>query len=275
MQISCQLCKTKNYSVIFTKLIKKNINIEIVKCDSCDFIFNNTIIEDERLKKFIFYDYYKSKNVGHTIDKRFIKHFKKRAKNHINLIAKFYGPRFNGSVLDVGCGAGIFLNEMRKKGWDVSGIEPSNECYEYATKNYNLKIYRMLFEEFDKSEKFDLIYFSHIFDDLNDIVDVINKTKEYLTNNGKIFIEVPNYIRDKKFKLVKDGDLIENKYYFSRSSIKNLLEKNGLIIEKLISYEPIYLNTIVQYLVSPMGLLKRIFFFSNYKSHIRLIASNV
>ena len=275
MQTSCSLCNSKDYSIIFNRVIRKNINVDIVKCDSCNFIFNNTIIDEEILKNFIFDDYYKSKKIGHSIDKRFIKHFSKRAKDHTNLILKYFSPNFKGSVLDVGCGAGLFLNQIRKKGWNTTGIEPSSECYEYATKNYGLKVYRTLFEEFNNNKKFDLVYFSHIFDDLSDIISTINKIKKLLNDKGKIFIEVPNYIRDRRFKSVKDGDLIENKYYFSKLSLKNLLEKHGLVIEELVTFEPIYLNTLFQYLISPIGLLKRILIPSNYKSHIRLIAKSI
>jgi 2-polyprenyl-3-methyl-5-hydroxy-6-metoxy-1,4-benzoquinol methylase len=29
-----------------------------------------------------------------------------------------------GNVLDVGCGTGAFLNEMKTAGWQITGLEP-------------------------------------------------------------------------------------------------------------------------------------------------------
>ena len=89
---------------------------------------------------------------------------------------------------------------------------------------------------------------------------------------GKIFIEVPNWNRDKNFKTVKDGDLIENKYYFTPNSLRLLLDKNGFKVNKLITYEPIYINTLLQYFKSPISFIKKIIIPKKYKAHIRLVA---
>jgi len=39
-------------------------------------------------------------------------------------------------VLDVGCGTGHLTNWIKEKGYDTCGIEPSNEMYNYARKNF-------------------------------------------------------------------------------------------------------------------------------------------
>ena len=117
-----------------------------------------------------------------------------------------------------------------------------------------------------------LIYFSHIFDDLPNIVANLEKMKKLIKSDGKIFIEVPNWNRDNKFKRVKDGDLIENKYYFTPTSLQSLFEKYGFKVEKLITFEPIYLNTLFQYLNSPFSLIKRLIIPQKYKAHIRLVS---
>lgn len=233
------------------------------------------ITDESELNQFIFEKYYQTKDIGSQIDKRFIRHFTRRAKIHIKYLTKFYNEGFKGKVLDVGCGAGLFLNEMRKIGWDTNGIEPSRECYKYATNNLKLDVYRGLFQEYKSDKKFDLIYFSHIFDDIPDIVGVLSKINNLLNDDGKIFIEVPNLNRDKNFKSVKDGDFIENRYYFTPSTLRHLLENNGFKIEELITYEAIYLNTLFQYFKSPFLLLKRMILPRKYKAHIRLIATRV
>ena len=37
-----------------------------------------------------------------------------------------------GALLDVGCGCGFFLKEALLRGWDVSGVDPSEKSVAYA-----------------------------------------------------------------------------------------------------------------------------------------------
>src|SRR6185369_9722262 len=40
--------------------------------------------------------------------------------------------RVPGVVIDVGCGRGLLLDELRRLGWNVTGTELSDEAAEYA-----------------------------------------------------------------------------------------------------------------------------------------------
>jgi len=268
----CPLCSINKFKKLFSKLIWNKYQIDIVKCINCGFIYNNSKIDKTELNNFIFQEYYKTKNIGSKIDDRFIRHFTRRANIHIKYLKKFHLDKFKGKVLDVGCGAGIYLKEMRNNGWEPFGIEPSEECYNYCVDELGINVERCLFSEYQSNNKFDLIYFSHIFDDLPNINLVLEKCNNLLRKKGKIFIEVPNWNRDKNFKTVKDGDLIENKYYFTPNSLRLLLDKNGFKVNKLITYEPIYINTLLQYFKSPISFIKKIIIPKKYKAHIRLVA---
>lgn len=52
----------------------------------------------------------------------------------IDLILKTLKP--NSAILDIGCGTGHLTNEMKKKGYQVFGMEPSEEMLNYAKKNF-------------------------------------------------------------------------------------------------------------------------------------------
>ena len=41
------------------------------------------------------------------------------------------------SLLDLGCGYGHFLSVGQKRGWEVTGIEPSLTAYNYCKKEFN------------------------------------------------------------------------------------------------------------------------------------------
>jgi len=268
---ACPSCSQDSVN-IFAHQLDNGINIKISQCSQCNLVFNNSDISQSILKNFIEEEYYKSKDVGFSIDKRFVRHFTRRAKQHKKLILKCFPENFKGNVLDVGCGAGYFLHEMKKNSWNSFGIEPSNEHYLYAVNNLDIKVYKGMFDEYKEKTKFDLIYFSHVFDDLPNLDKTFKKISFLLKSNGRIFIEVPNYNRDKEFNLVKKGDFIENHYYFTIESVKKVFNDHGYNVEYLETYESIYLNTFLQYLLSPYELIKRYIIPDAKKEQIRLIA---
>jgi SAM-dependent methyltransferase len=234
----------------------------------------NPPLVDEKIREFVFNNYYKTKRIGSSIDRRFIRHFSRRAKDHVNFLYKNSLLPERGIALDVGCGAGFFLNELKKLGWSVCGIEPDGACSSYGQRVLGLHIERCLFEEFKVGAMLDLIYFSHVFDDFSDVIHVLKKAYEGLKEGGRIFIEVPNINKSKAFSKINDGDWIENKFFFSLYSLTNILLRNGFCIEYSSFNEPVYLNTFAQILKSPLVVLGKLRP-ENKKSNIRVIARKI
>ena len=40
------------------------------------------------------------------------------------------------AILDVGCGTGAFLNEMKTAGWNITGLEPDKKASKNAAENF-------------------------------------------------------------------------------------------------------------------------------------------
>lgn len=96
-------------------------------------------------------------------------------------------------ILDVGCSTGHLLYELRKKGYkSIFGIDPSPKCKDLALKNFNINIETSDFFSFSTNEKFDLIIFAAVFEHLEQVKKAINKTSELLSENGYVFISVPD-----------------------------------------------------------------------------------
>ncbi|TFB13941.1 class I SAM-dependent methyltransferase [Candidatus Marinimicrobia bacterium MT.SAG.4] len=272
--IPCPACNKNEFETLLKKRVRKMYDISIVKCGECGLVFNNPVLEEQLLQQFIFEDYYQSKEISSHIDRRFVRHFKRRARTHLKLISGFYQKEFTGRALDIGCGAGFFLNEIRKQGWSVRGIEPDANCSQYAVNKLDIEVFRGLFKQYETGDKFDLIYFSHVFDDLPEISAVLDKVKEMLTSDGRIFIEVPNNNADKNFLKVKDGDFLENKCYFTVETLLKLLKNNGFKILYSKMKEPVYINTFWQWVISPIVLTRKLFP-DRLKSLIRVIAAPI
>ncbi len=100
-------------------------------------------------------------------------------------------------LLDVGSGTGEFLKYMKNAGWNVTGIEPT-ENHEEAVASSELPIYNTTLEEFidihsDYKHKFDAITLLNVLEHVPNPIDFLQHTKELLKpNTGIICIRVPN-----------------------------------------------------------------------------------
>lgn len=140
----------------------------------------------------------------------------------------------NKSILDVGCGAGFFLQRAKKRGWNVTGIEPSISAVEYA-QSRGLNVIKTIFELYYKStkEKFDAIHLNFVLEHTRDATNICESCFDLLKPNGVICIEVPNDFNKLQNivlkKLKKSPYWIDREHinYFSFDSLTTLLKKTG------------------------------------------------
>jgi 2-polyprenyl-3-methyl-5-hydroxy-6-metoxy-1,4-benzoquinol methylase len=131
------------------------------------------------------------------------------AGNQKNLIARVYelARRYNlkwkrrtvskilrnGRLLDVGCGTGEFLHEMRKAGWEVAGIERDPEAARYARETLQLNVLTGGIEALASiNEKFEVITLWHVLEHLYRPKGALQNILSRLNENGVVIIAVPN-----------------------------------------------------------------------------------
>ena len=62
-------------------------------------------------------------------------------------------PAKNGSLLDVGCGTGIFCHTARSFGWEPSGLDEAEDAVTFARTQYGLDVQLGNFETLDLERK--------------------------------------------------------------------------------------------------------------------------
>lgn len=237
----CSLCECDS--------IKKNFIVaNISQCNKCKFIFRNIqMMSHNDLKEGA---YYSSKKVGNLVNKRFVKHFSKRADQHYNFIRKFLSNQPK-TALDIGCGAGFFLKKLIENDWAAIGIEPDPIMSRYAIEN-GLNVEQKLLDDFNFSKKVGLIYLSHVLDDIPNINLSLEKINNILIKNGLLFVEVPNYSWSYRLKLTKEEDLKIGQSFFSQKTLQEILSKHGFKKLKQYSFESVHMNSIFQIITSPL-----------------------
>jgi 2-polyprenyl-3-methyl-5-hydroxy-6-metoxy-1,4-benzoquinol methylase len=136
-----------------------------------------------------------------------------------------------GKILDVGCGNGEFLNNLKRSGWSVYGNDISN----IAKRNTESKIGTGrvkigVFPRLNYSSKFDYVSFWHVLEHLRDPSLYAIKAYRVLNDGGMVVGEVPNFdsVWLKLFKNYYCWIIVpEHLLYFSKESLVTLLKKAG------------------------------------------------
>lgn len=96
-------------------------------------------------------------------------------------------------ILDVGAGSGEFLALAAAEGHDVRGIEPGETFAAYARETHGVAVDGHVWQRAAyPAGAFDLITANHVLEHLRDPVAALRRMAEWLTDDGVIFIAVPN-----------------------------------------------------------------------------------
>lgn len=250
---SCPACGSSDLQKIFS--VKdhtvSNESFLIEECKSCSLRFTQDVPDENSIGS-----YYKSEEyISHTntakglVNSLYHRVRKRTLKNKRKLIQKATGLR-TGKMLDLGCGTGSFVNEMKQGGWEATGLEPDPDARKVAKELYSLDItdtgqlYHLL------AGTFDAITLWHVLEHVHDLHGYIEQLKKLLKKNGKLFIAVPNYTSGDA-KIYKEHwaayDVPRHLYHFSPRSVKILVEKHGLKLEQ---YKPMWFDSFYVALLS-------------------------
>lgn len=140
---------------------------------------------------------------------------------------------YNSAILEVGCGKGGLLLELRNLGFkNLLGIEPYSE-HEI---NIDLKIIKGTLSEQCLQEKFDLIIFDHSFEHIPDQLPTLIKVSELLSEQGFCLIRIPvktDYIWSHYGTCWVQLDAPRHFFLHTVGSLQILARNAGLTVEKV------------------------------------------
>lgn len=224
----CPLCNSeKNVLVLRTRDkdprdIKTNEIFNLVRCVDCGMVFVGNKPGKKNIAKYYGSGYYAQNNVSNSIMNKII------MASRINKIPK----RNKGLILDYGCGNGDFLLGMKQHGWNVSGVEFSEDGRRTSSKKLGINV--MDEKEFYNNKKqFDIITMWHVLEHLYEPNKTLKQLNNLLKKNGILIISVPN-IKSLQFSLFRKNtfhlDIPRHVAHYSPRTISVLLRKNGFIV---------------------------------------------
>jgi 2-polyprenyl-3-methyl-5-hydroxy-6-metoxy-1,4-benzoquinol methylase len=97
-----------------------------------------------------------------------------------------------GRLLDVGCGAGRYLSEMRDLGWSVKGVESDPVAARQATQR-GLDIFcGTLHDARLQDDSFDVVVLTQVIEHLPNPVETLKECTRILKSKGHVVIVTPN-----------------------------------------------------------------------------------
>ncbi|MBI5049225.1 MAG: methyltransferase domain-containing protein [Deltaproteobacteria bacterium] len=237
-RVNCNICGGADEKLLFLKH-----GFRIVKCNSCGLIFVNPRPGKEYLQELYSEEYYRISakgSIGYR-DYAADKHYHSaNFRKLLSTIKKYKEEK--GRLLDVGCALGFFLEEAKRRGWDVYGTELSvyawNKAKEKGLNVFGGDIVAAGFE----NKFFDVVTCLGTIEHLPNPVAAIRKIYMILKDNGLFVLSTPDagdLIGGRRFQYKPK----EHLYYFTKGTIENVFEKEGfkiLLIKKEWVKKPVY-----------------------------------
>jgi SAM-dependent methyltransferase len=204
-------------------------------CTDCDFVITNPQPDARELPAYYQSDAYishsnKSQNLIDRIYK-FSRNYTIRWKYKLT---QHHTVRKPASILDYGCGTGAFLKKCQENSMVIAGVEPSQRARNEAARHTKISIATRL-EEVNAT--FDVITLWHVLEHVSDLNKTLENLRDRLTENGTMFIAVPNLkSHDAKHygKHWAAYDVPRHLWHFSRRSMETLLGQHSLKLHTIV-----------------------------------------
>ena len=274
---SCPVCNSNNIQEQLSAkdyTVSKN-NFSIWHCNACTARFSQDVPGQDAIGA-----YYASENyISHSDTKKGIINslyhlVRKRTLSAKRRLVINETGITKGTILDIGCGTGAFLNTMKEAGWIITGLEPDNVARTKAVELYNIQPQESgkLFELAPAS--FNAITMWHVLEHVHELHAYIKQIENLLAPGGKAFIAVPNYTSKDADNYAAHWaayDVPRHLYHFSPQSMEILLSQHGL---KLTAVKPMWFDSFYvsilseQYKNGKGNIVKAVFngFLSNLKA---------
>ena len=228
--VNCNLCNENKYETV-SSIGQFGLPAHVVVCRTCGLTYLNPRWTKQRYLDFYVneYDNYYRPNINTALIETG-EPILARLKS-----LKSADPEFSFSepkkILDIGSGAGANLNFFKRiyPDSELSAIEPSDNAVRILQKNQVEILSRDIDSNWQEQRKsqFDLIIMRHVLEHFSNPVETLTKVRESLSENGVLYIGVPNNMKPK-------GDLeafwfrAVHTYYYSSDTLRGLLCKSGM-----------------------------------------------
>ena len=236
-QTNCPLCKSELKTVFSTKdYLVSGEKFDIVECSDCHLRMTNPFPDKEKIGSYYESDEYishadESKGIFdsiYNVVRSYMLGVKKR------LVENSTGKKI-GNILDIGCGAGHFLNTIKENGWNVKGVDASQKARELVKNQFDINVITPE-NWLDSEETYDVITCWHSLEHVHEPWGYLEKIKSQLKPDGVLIVALPNYESTDGNKYGADWaayDTPRHLYHFTPTSMEKMMFNNEFLIDEI------------------------------------------
>lgn len=224
----CCICNTEKHS----ELYKVVDDYRLLKCKDCGIVYLDdksdpkSFINDAKddLKK-------ENKNIEYwsfpDIYSKYSFVFHKYFQERLSRLLQF-NPAIK-SIFDIGSGYGFWLYYCKQKGYNVKGIDISDEAVKYAQKTLKLDVHLSTLSEFNFSNNYDVYTLCDVLEHVEKPSQELKKIYNVMNINSLLYVQVPNVLGF-RIPYKHNLGLPHHLWQFNSETLNALLKKNGFKI---------------------------------------------
>lgn len=228
--VPCGLCGSESRELSF-----EEPPFSVVRCRDCGLVYVTPRLRDASLLEHVYDEGYwtssAAKERGYTDYRADEPFYLRTYRRRLPIVRRHFDAP--GRVLDVGCAAGYFLRVMAEEGWDVTGLEPSEQIRPTAQEAVGAdRVLGGLLEDAPfEAGSFDLVTFWDVIEHIPDFVGALGRARALLAPGGKVLIETQNVssraarLLGRRWQHYKHAEHI---YHFDPRSFGTALANAGL-----------------------------------------------
>ncbi|MBF0503489.1 MAG: methyltransferase domain-containing protein [Candidatus Omnitrophica bacterium] len=246
VKVLCNLCGANHYTVVYGTLHKEqgrpgqnsykitdhsvDLSVSIVKCCKCGLIYMNPQADEVSIHE----------NYSTMSDDFYFEQEEGRRRSADSILKYLKKIGKTGRILDVGCAAGFLLDQARRWGWEVYGVELSSWAVDYAKNTLHLPNVTQgtLKEARYPANFFDAVILKDVIEHLTDPKETLEQIRHILKPSGIICCNTPDIdssaskILGAKWWGIKQSHL----FYFNKNSLSALFKATGFFPFKIRSH---------------------------------------
>jgi 2-polyprenyl-3-methyl-5-hydroxy-6-metoxy-1,4-benzoquinol methylase len=199
-----------------------------LRCGSCDLVFRERLPDAETLHR-EYRDRYFEELAGDQL-------IGQRTALYRCILERIERHERGGSLLDVGCGCGFFIELAGRRGWRVEGIDPSSESVALAREVLGKAVSCVSWQAYSSDRRFDVITMINVIDHMASPWTDLQKALSFLKPGGLLYLRFPNgMVHAKLLRIVErlslpawmQGYFVVHLYSFSAPFVRALLRNLG------------------------------------------------
>lgn len=229
----CRICGSKDPTKLFTK-----DNLNILSCGACGLRYTDSYPDENSLRDLYCEGYFKSEGAGTSYFNYLAEEaaMEVNSKRRLAAIMKVRPDRLGTRLLDVGCATGVFLKSASSS-WQVQGVELSPFASSYAREKNGLSVKTGSVRQAAYPDNFfDIVTMWDVVEHLSAPVDDLTEVHRILKDDGLLILTTGDVsslfarICGRYWHLYNPSQHLS---YFSRKTVKTLLNKAGFNIVKI------------------------------------------